>query len=326
MKIKLIYLMSIMFSLGIYSCDEADGGSSQSNPDASTFVSILDLRNSLKPNPHVDTVDPSGSFTVEGPDGTSIACTGNSILDSNGNIVSDDVIISLYEFNTLDKMILAKAPTTSNGNLLVTGGSFEVTAENATTGQEYEFSSWGCDCFLNIQTNPSPSHESQMVLFKGNTNNLDNNEAEVVDWNQVNTDGEGAGFAQGGNFQAWDIDVGFSNCDVLYNMAGENGTQFEATVSGVSDYTSNVEIWLIVDDFPSVVMLTTINATPALQTYSGSIPTGLTGTLVGIHIDDDENLNFGFLPIIVAGDDSFNINVDYGTEAELVVLVESLVN
>ena len=98
------------------------------------------------------------------------------------------------------------------------------------------------------------------------------------------------------------------------------------TVSGVSDYTSNVEIWLIVDDFPSVVMLTTINATPALQTYSGSIPTGLTGTLVGIHIDDDENLNFGFLPIIVAGDDSFNINVDYGTEAELVVLVESLVN
>ena len=165
-----------------------------------------------------------------------------------------------------------------------------------------------------------------MVLFKGDTDNLDNNDAEVVDWNQVNADGEGAGFAQGGNFQAWDIDVGFSNCDVLYNMAGENPTQFEVTVSGVSDYTSNVEVWLIVDDFPSVVMLTTINTTPALQTYNVSIPMGLTGTLVGIHVDDDDNLNFGYLPIIVAGDDSFNINVDYGTEAELVALVESLVN
>ncbi len=326
MKTKLIYLMSIMFSFGIYSCDDADGGSYQSNTDTSTFTSILDLRNSLKPNPHVETVNPAGSFTVEGPEGTSITCSGNSILDINGNIVSDDVIISLYEFNTLDKMILAKAPTTSNGNLLVTGGSFEVTAENANTGQELEFSSFGCECFLNIQTNPSTSHENQMVLFKGNTDNLDNNDAEVVDWNQVNADGDGAGFAQGGNFQALDIDVGFSNCDVLYNMSGENGTQFEATVSGISDYTSNVEIWLIVDDFPSVVMLTTINATPALQTYSGSIPTGLTGTLVGIHIDDDDNLNFGFLPITVAGDDSFNINVDYGTEAGLVALVESLVN
>ena len=322
MKTKLIYLMSIIFSLGIYNCDEADGGSSQSPPNASTFTSIEDLRNSLKPDPHVNTVDPSASFTVEGPGGTSITCTGNSVLDSSGNTVSDDVIISLYEFNTLDEMILAKAPTTSNGSLLVTGGSFEVTAENATTGEELEFSSWGCNCSLNIQTNPSPTHESQMVLFDGNTNNVDNNGLEVVDWNQANADG---GSGQG-VFTAYGIDIGFSNCDVLYDMAGENGTQFEATVTGVSDYSSNVEVWLIIDDFPSVVMLTTVNSTPALETYAGSIPTGLNGTLVGIHIDDDSYLNFGVLPITVAGDDSFNIDVDYGTEAELVALVESLVN
>ena len=322
MKTKLIYLMSIIFSLGIYNCDEADGGSSQSPPDASTFTSIEDLRNSLKPDPHVETVDPSASFSISGPDGTTITCTGNSILDGSGNTVSDDVIISLYEFNTLDEMVLAKAPTTSNGDLLVTGGSFEVTAENVTTGEELEFSSWGCNCSLNIQTNPSPTHESQMVLFDGNTNNVDNNGLEVVDWNQANADG-GAGQ---GVFTAYGIDIGFSNCDVLYDMAGENGTQFEATVTGVTDYSSNVEVWLIIDDFPSVVMLTTVNSTPALETYAGSIPTGLNGTLVGIHIDDDSYLNFGVLPITVAGDDSFNIDVDYGTEAELVALVESLVN
>jgi len=322
MKTKLIYLMSIIFSLGVYNCDEADGGSSQSPPNASTFTSIEDLRNSLKPNPHVETVDPSGSFTVEGLGGTSITCTGNSILDSSGNTVSENVIISLYEFNTVDEMILAKAPTTSNGNLLVTGGSFEVTAENATTGEELEFSSWGCNCSLDIQTNPSPTHESQMVLFDGNTNNVDNNGLEVVDWNQANADG-GAGE---GVFTAYGIDIGFSNCDVLYDMTGQNGTQFEATVTGVTDYSSNVEVWLIIDDFPSVVMLTTINSTPALETYEGSIPTGLDGTLVGIHIDDDGYLNFGDLQITVNGDDSFNIDVDYGTEAELVALVESLVN
>ena len=34
-----------------------------------------------------------------------------------------------------------------------------------------------------------------------------------------------------GIFQAWGIDIGFSNCDVLYDMAGENGTQFEDTYS-----------------------------------------------------------------------------------------------
>jgi hypothetical protein len=161
------------------------------------------------------------------------------------------------------------------------------------------------------------------MLFNGNTNNLDNNGQEVVDWDLQN---QGEFEVFDGIFQAWGIDIGFSNCDVLYDMAGENGTQFEATVNGVTDYTSNVEVWLIIDDFPSIVMLTTVNATPALETYAESIPTGLNGTLIGIIIDDDNYLSFGSLPITVAGDDSFNINVDYGTEAELVALIESLVN
>ena len=237
--------------------------------------------------------------------------------------VTDNVTISLYEFNTVDEMILAKAPTTSNGNLLVTGGSFEVTAENATTGEELQFTSWGCQCSLNIQTNPSTTHQNQMILFDGNTDNVDNNGLEVVDWDQANADG---GTGAQGVFTAYGIDIGFSNCDVLYDMAGQNGTQFEATVSGVTDYTNNVEVWLIIEDFPSVVMLTTVNSTPALETYAGSIPQGLNGTLLALHIDDDNYLRFGSLPITVAGDDSFNIDVDYGTEAELVALVESLVN
>lgn len=323
MKTKLIYSTAILFSFVIYSCNNESVGANQSQPNASTFTSFQDLRNSLKPNPYVKTLDPSISFSMTGPGGTTITCTGNSIIDSSGNTVSDDVDISLYEFNTLDEMILAKAPTTSNGNLLVSGGSFEVRVENTATGEELEFTNWGCQCSLDIQTSPSIAHQNQMMLFNGNTNNLDNNGQEVVDWDLQN---QGEFEVFDGIFQAWGIDIGFSNCDVLYDMAGENGTQFEATVNGVTDYTSNVEIWLIIDDFPSIVMLTTVNDTPALETYAESIPTGLNGTLIGIIIDDDNYLSFGSLPITVAGDDSFNINVDYGTEAELVALIESLVN
>ena len=323
MKTKLIYSTAILFSFVIYSCNNESVGTNQSQPNASTFTSFQDLRNSLKPNPYVKTLDPSISFSMTGPGGTTITCTGNSIIDSSGNTVSDDVDISLYEFNTLDEMILAKAPTTSNGNLLVSGGSFEVRVENTATGEELEFTNWGCQCSLDIQTSPSIAHQNQMMLFNGNTNNLDNNGQEVVDWDLQN---QGEFEVFDGIFQAWGIDIGFSNCDVLYDMSGENGTQFEATVNGVTDYTSNVEVWLIIDDFPSIVMLTTVNDTPALETYAESIPTGLNGTLIGIIIDDDSYLSFGSLPITVAGDDSFNINVDYGTEAELVALIESLVN
>lgn len=320
MKNKLLLIYLIIFSF-LYQCDDAEGGVYQNNPIADTFLSIEDLRSSLKPAPYVETVDPSATFSITGPGGTNITCTGNSIVDSNGNIVNDDVTISLNEFNTLDEMIFAKAPTTSNGNLLVTGGSFEVRAVNSVTNEELEFAPWSCQCSLNIQTNPV-GFENQMMLYNGNTNNLDNNGQEVVDWDLQQ--GEFNVFE--GLFQAWGIDVGFSNCDVLYDMAGENGTQFEVTVSDVTDYTDNVEVWLIIDDFPSVVMITDVNSTPALETYAGSIPQGLNGTLVAIHIDDDNLLKFGSLEITVAGDDSFNVDVDYGTEEELVALVQSLVN
>lgn len=146
MKTKLIYLIAIIFSFVIHSCDDEGALANQSQPDASSFTSIQDLRNSLKPNPYVQTINPSNSFSITGPEGTTITCTGNSVIDSSGNTISDDVNISLYEFNTLDEMIIAKAPTTSNGNLLVTGGSFEVTAENTATGEELVFTSWGCQC------------------------------------------------------------------------------------------------------------------------------------------------------------------------------------
>ena len=109
-------------------------------------------------------------------------------------------------------------------------------------------------------------------------------------------------------------------------MAGANGTQFEVTVSGVIDYTDNVTVWLVIEDFPSVVMITTVNSTPALETYAGSIPMGLNATLIGIHIDENNYLKFGSLPIEVMGDDSFNIDVDFGTEDELVSLIQSLTN
>ena len=321
MKLKFLFICLITFVF-FYKCDDAEGGVYQNNNIADTFLNINDLRSSLKPDPYIETIDPSASFSVTGPRGTNITCTGNSIIDSSGNTVIDDVTISLYEFNTLDEMILAKAPTTSNGNLLVTGGSFEVRAMNSVTNEELEFSPWSCQCSLNIQTNPA-GFENQMMLFNGNTNNLDNNGQEVVDWDLQNQ-GEFTVFDE--VFQAWGIDVGFSNCDVLYDMAGENGTQFEVTVSDVTDYTDNVEVWLIIDDFPSVVMITDINSTPALETYAGSIPQGLNGTLLAIHIDDENLLKFGSLEITVAGDDSFNVDVDYGTEEEFIALVQSLVN
>tara|TARA_B100001996_G_scaffold375004_1_gene354375 strand:+ start:57 stop:1013 length:957 start_codon:yes stop_codon:yes gene_type:complete len=314
---KLIRIL--ILSIILISCSK-DDDDSVTPPNASSFSSISELRESLKPDPYVVTVDPTDNFTVDGPDGVQINCGPDSVLDASGQPVTENVEVSLNEYLTTDKMILANAPTTSSGQLLVTGGSFDL--KIGEDADEYSLAPWNCNCSFSVQTDPG-SYLNQMQLFTGNVV-ADNNGGETVDW-EVNNNVEG-GMGADGLFNTWGIDVGLSNCDVLFNMAGANGTQFEATISGVSDYSDDVSIWLVIDDFPSVVMLTTVNSTPALETYQGSIPMGLNGTLIGIHIDEDDYLKFGSLPIEVMGDDSFNIDVDFGTEEDLVALIQSLTN
>lgn len=315
-QINLVLIFSLLISLLSCNDEEVD----IVLPSASTYSSISELRQSLKPAPYVVSVDPTQNFTINGPDGVQINCNANSILDSSGQAVNQAVDVTLNEYLTTDKMILGNVPTSSNGSLLVTGGSFDL--KIGSDNDEYSLSPWNCNCNFSVQTNPG-NYLNQMQLFTGNMVN-DNNGGEIVDWelnNQVET-----AMGTDGIFNTWGIDIGLSNCDVLYEMAGANGTQFEVTVSGVTDYTDNVTVWLVIEDFPSVVMITTVNSTPALETYAGSIPMGLNATLIGIHIDENNYLKFGSLPIEVMGDDSFNIDVDFGTEDELVSLIQSLTN
>ena len=62
MKTKLIHSTAILFSFVIYSCNNESVVANQSQPNASTFKSFQDLRNSLKSDPYTKTLDPSISF------------------------------------------------------------------------------------------------------------------------------------------------------------------------------------------------------------------------------------------------------------------------
>ena len=81
-------------------------------------------------------------------------------------------------------MILGNVPTSSNGSLLVTGGSFDL--KIGADNDEYSLVPWNCNCNFSVQTNPG-NYLNQMQLFTGNMVN-DNNGGEIVDWelnNQV---------------------------------------------------------------------------------------------------------------------------------------------
>ena len=317
-KINITSLITfIVLSLLLFNCENNDDNSEVINAD--TYSSMDGLIQALKPSAQTFTIDPTTDETVTGADGTIISINANAFTDDNNNLIGTPVTVKLREHLTLEDMILANVQTSSNNQILVTGGSFSLTFEDEN-GSSINVNPWAIHAQIPVQTDIT-GYENQMQYYKGESSIVDNR--EMVDW-ELGTNsqadlGNGIFFISG-------LDQGFANCDVLYDMAGDTPTQFEVSVSDVTDYTETT-VWMVIEDFPSVIMITSLNDTrTALSTYENSIPTGLNATLIAISVDEDNYLKFGSLPITVLGDDVFNIDLDYGTTQELTTLIQNIAN
>lgn len=310
-----ILLICISFSLLLFNCKNDD----DEPINADTYSSLNDLVQTLKPNTQSFTIDPTTSQTVTGADGTIISISANTFTDDNNNIILTPITVKLREQLTLEDMLLANAQTSSANQILVTGGSFNLTFEDEN-GSSVNVNPWNLHAEIPVLTDIT-GYENQMQYYQGESSIVDGR--EMVDWD-LGSNSES--WMDEGVFNIFGLVQGLANCDVLYDMSGDTPTQFEVEVSGVTDYSSTT-VWMVIDDFPSVIMITSLNDTmTALKTYEGSIPTGLNATLIAITVDADSYLKFGSLPITVLGDDNFNVVVDYGTTEELTALIQNITN
>lgn len=313
-------IFAIVLSSFIFvSCNNDDDNGPQ-GPNADTFTSLSALIDDLKPDTQTFELDPTTGGTITGDDGTIIEINPNAFTDDNDDPITTTITVKLKEYLTVKNMFMANIQTLSNGQLLVTGGSFDLTFEDEN-GNDVNISPWDIQSKIPIQTNIPAEYENTMQYFVGEVTTDDGK--EVVNWTQGQAE---FWMDEEGFFNTLGVEQGLSNCDVLYNMVGETPTQFEVTVTGVTDY-SQATVWMFIEDFPSIVVITSLNdAEDALETYANSIPTGLNATLVAMTVDEDSYLKFGSLAITVAGDDTFNVDVDYGTTEELSALIDSIVD
>ena len=313
------FTVLVFFSCNNEPTGGLNGEDSNPNINASVYNDVSSLVDDLKSNPQTfDINDQTTPTTVTGSGGTVINFDSNAFTDLDGNTVSSEIIVHLDEYLTLGQMMKNNIQTLSNGQLLVTGGSFNLDATDVN-GNALDINPWSVSAQLPIQTDIT-GFETGMSLFVGEVNTTDG--IEQVNWTQAGNNNEF--WLSDGFMNFYGIDLGLSNCDVLYDMAGEEGTQFSVYVEN-NTIPSNFMIWMFINDFPSVIAITSpTDDGIGVKTYDESIPVGLNATLLAIGVDDDNYLKFGSLEIDVQGDDNFTIEVDYGTTEDLSTLINQL--
>lgn len=317
MKSNFFFLAVLMF----LSCDNETIGDvigEASAPNASVFSDVSSLIQDLKSESQTfDISDQTIPSTIIGQGGTIIDFAANSFTDSAGNAVTSGIVILLDEYLSLAEMMKNNIQTLSNGQLLVTGGSFNLAATD-NNNNPLTINPGSINSQLPILTDIT-GFESGMSLFVGETNTI--NGTEQINWTQGNNN---EFWLNEGFMNFYGIDLGLSNCDVLYEMAGEDGTQFSVYVEN-NTTPSNYMIWMFINDFPSVISISSpTDDGLGVKTYDGSIPVGLNATILAIGVDDDNYLKFGTLDVDVLGDDNFTVTVDYGTTENLSALIDQL--
>jgi len=124
----------------------------------------------LRPAPQTLVVTAGFLQTVYGINGTKLTFYPNSFKDASGNIIAKGIItIQLTEIYTVSDMILNRATTVSDGQLLSSGGQVLITA--TMNGQEVYANKYG------IGFKQSTPSQQTMYLFYGNTNTPDSSVA-----------------------------------------------------------------------------------------------------------------------------------------------------
>lgn len=258
---------------------------------------------------------------IQTQQGTMLDIPPMAFLNAQGQPVGGPITVQITDFYRDGDMALSGVNTQTGGGMLVSGGSFQLQA--FAGGQPLQDNPANqVRAVMPMQTQAN-GQEAQMQLFRGGADQLDPCARPYWTWER----GQGQLGVNPGSYQMPDVIPGWSNCDVLYNLANQGTpTQFEACVIGAC---GAVDIFFFPDAITSVVRLTQQgpNNSPTdvcRMTYTNSVPVGMTGTLLAISVNANNELEFGSLPISVLGNDLFNIPVAPGTVADLQTLVNSL--
>ena len=124
--IKLLFGTALIFSVVLVACKKEEPEvivlPPIDNPTPTSSIGKF-FDNNLESEIQTFTINPSTDYMVTGINGTTLFFNANTFEDMNGNTVSGPIEIEMIETQSNKDMLLWNRPTTTtNGQLLVSGG------------------------------------------------------------------------------------------------------------------------------------------------------------------------------------------------------------
>ncbi len=288
----------------------------------SSTVKEFFANNGAKKQAYSVNVD-NGTATITGDQGTVVTFPEGAFVNDLGQPVTGNVQIQLVEIYDQDGMVLSDRPTTSNGQILVSGGEIYIGA--TANGEQLELN----DSTVIMVTLPSDATEAGMTLFTGSIDSSQFNWTQVPGVQPVqNNPVIDSSWAQDtvpyfyydpSKYIFTISNLGWINCDRFY--AAPSTTNISVICGGVQ--SNNMRAYLVFKDINSVVGLSDYNNPGTFESYM--IPVGEKVTVIAFCLKDGKEY-VATKDVTVTSNMHINLDLVESSEDDIVALIKQKCN
>ena len=288
--------------------------SANSNPPLSPLVQLNNFLDANQPEIQEFIIDADQGGTIKAKEGTQIEIPKSAFELPNGTTVTGNITFQLQEIYSAGGMIFTKMPTTSNGNILVSGGELFVNAE-----QNEDKLSLAPGKSLDFNT-PTKSLDSNMAFFVGTGS------GPTFNWS-LDTSTTVTPITDSTGLYSYAFDLksmyNFINCDYFFSDPRPK-TKVIIQMPNGYDY-NNSFVFVHLPSTTSVFPVFFWNQSTGYFEISGSyaLPVGQEVNFVGLHYDGS-NIQYSLQNKIIANDHVELLSFQVVTPEQLAQILKGL--
>jgi hypothetical protein len=305
-------LLSFFCAVLFYSCEKNTVEIENNNDAQGPYQSLADFYNQRGTVAEVFTMDPTQFTVIIGALGIQIYIPANSLFDSLSHPPSGPVTCTLREIYNIKDMVLSHAPSTSNGNILESGGILYL---------DFYANPIHYKAVYPTVSMPTASLQSGMKIFFGahDPNTGINWTPADTNTNYVTQDSTGIGLAYG---LIVDSVGGWINCAHPHSTAPVTDVTVIPQVSSWRGETVDIAVYLL---FPSINSCMNVNNTVGPQAVTANnIPIGMNAWAAAIGIGRvSKKSYFGMVNFTVTSGQPVNVSLTQA-DGEIITALQSV--